>query len=98
MSYADVMDQDRRLTVLKALESSAGYRAAQFLLVRYCEQFGHAVSVDRIRTDLTWLKEQGLIKLETPEGVFVATLTQRGLDVANGRSDVPGVAKPQPGL
>lgn len=97
MSFADVMDQDRRLVVLKALEAAAGYRAAQFVLQRYCEQFGHKVSADRMRTDLTWLKEQGLIKLETPDNVYVATLTQRGLDAAGGLADVPGVARPAPG-
>lgn len=98
MSYADLVDQDRRLTILKALEAAVGYRAAQFVLARYCEQFGHTVSADRMRTDLTWLSEQGLIKLESPEGVFVATLTTRGLDVAAGRATVPGVARPQPSL
>lgn len=95
MSFADVMQEDRRLTILKGLEPAAGYRAAQFVLARWCEQFGHVVSQDRLRADLSWLAEQGLIKLETPEGVFVATLTARGLDVATGRAVVPGVAKPQ---
>ena len=96
MSFADLTKQDRLLTLLKALESAAGYRAAQFILLRYCEQFGHAVSVDRIRTDLDWLAEQGLVKLDKPEGVFVATLSQRGMDVASGRATVAGVARPQP--
>jgi hypothetical protein len=97
MSFADVMDQDRRLVVLKALQAAAGYRAAQFVLQRYAAQFGHAVSVDRIKTDLSWLREQGLITLETPEQVMVATLTQAGLDVAAGLSTVPGVTRPAPG-
>lgn len=96
MSFADVTQEDRRLTLLKALESSAAYSAGQFLLGRYCEQFGHQVSNDRLRTDLTWLQEQGLISLVKPEGVFVATLTESGLDVARGRTIVPGVARPQP--
>lgn len=97
MSFADVLTADRRLTLLRGLEAATGYRAAQFLLRRYCEQFGHSVSQDQIRTDLAWLREQGLLKLEEPDGVFVATMTERGLDVARGLASVPGVARPQPG-
>jgi hypothetical protein len=96
MSFSDVMDQDRRLVVLKGLEASAGFKAAQFVLQRYVEQFGHVVSVDRVRADLAWLAEQGLATVVTPEGVTVATLTQRGLDVASGRAVVPGVTRPAP--
>lgn len=98
MSFEDYQTADRRLTLLRALQGAAGYRAAQFLLARYLEQFGHVVSADRLQSDLAWLREQGLIKLEQPEGVYVATLTQRGHDAASGRADVPGVAKPQPGF
>lgn len=96
MSFADVMDSDRRLVVLKALEGSAGYKAAQFILQRYVEQFGHLVTVDRIKSDLAWLAEQGLVTVATPEGVSVATLTQRGLDVVSGRAVTPGVTRPAP--
>lgn len=97
MSFADFSTADRRLTILRGLAASSGYRAAQFLLRRYCEQFGHSASQDQIRTDLAWLREQGLIQLEEPDGVFVATLTGRGGDVAGGLATVPGVARPQPG-
>ncbi len=97
MSFADVLQEDRRLVLLKALAASSGYRAAQFVLVRYCEQFGHTMSQDVARTDLAWLREQGLIKLDEPDGVYVATLTARGLDVCSGRAEVPGVARPMPG-
>jgi hypothetical protein len=30
-------------------------------------------------------------------GITTATLTVRGLDVATGRTEAPGVQKPQPG-
>lgn len=96
MSFRDVMTEDRRLTLLKGLENATAYKAAQFLLGRYCEQFGHTVSQDQIRTDLAWLREQGLVTVDEPEGVYVATLTSRGLDVATGRARAPGVARPQP--
>jgi hypothetical protein len=66
-------------------------------LRRFAETMGHTVGSDRTEQDLAWLAEQGLVGLETPQGVTVATLTARGLDVATGRTRVPGVAVPQPG-
>lgn len=96
MKFEEYQRQDRRLTLLLALENAAQYRANHYLLHRYCESVGHSVSHDTIRTDLQWLSEQGLITL-TGTDVLVATATQRGIDVANARTVVPGVARPQPG-
>ena len=97
MSYAQFETEDRRLVLLRALEASAQYRANDLLLQRYCLAVGHTVSADRLRQDLAWLKEQGLMEVEQVQGVSVATLTTRGLDVATGRAQVPGVQRPQPG-
>lgn len=97
MSFADFQQEDRRLTLLKALENAAQYRANAFLLRRYCDSVGHVVSADRIEADLAWLAEQGLVGVGHLQGVTVATLTARGLDVATGRTKVPGVQTPQPG-
>jgi hypothetical protein len=97
MKFADFQTSDRRLTLLLALENAAQYKANQFLLNRYCDTLGHSVSLDATRTDLAWLAEQGLVTTEAAQGVMVATLTQRGMDVANARTEVPGVARPAPG-
>lgn len=97
MNFDDYTTQDRRLVLLKALENAAQYRANAFLLRRYCDAVGHVISADRIDGDLAWLAEQQLVGLERMQGVTVATLTARGLDVAQGRASVPGVPKPQPG-
>lgn len=96
MRFDEFQTQDRRLVILKGLESAAQYKANGFLLRRYCEALGHVVSADQIATDLAWLAEQGLMTLDGAQ-VSVATLTTRGLDVATGRANVPGVARPQPG-
>ncbi len=97
MNFDDFQTADRRLVLLKALESAAQYRANALLLRRYCDAVGHATSAARIETDLAWLAEQGLVGYEQVQGVTVVTLTARGLDAAQGRAVVPGVAKPQPG-
>jgi hypothetical protein len=96
ISYAEFEARDRRLVLLRALEAAAQYRANAFLLHRYCQSLGHAVSVDRLEQDLAWLAEQGLVTLQSPDGVTVVTATARGLDVAAGRATVPGVARPAP--
>jgi len=97
MSFSDYQTADRRLVLLKALENAVQYRANAYLLRRYCDSLGHVVSADRIEQDLAWLAEQSLIALEKAQGVSVATLTERGLDVATGRAKTPGVQQPAPG-
>lgn len=96
-SFAQYQEQDRRLVLLRALAAAAQYRANAYLLRRYCDAVGHVVSADRIEADLAWLSDAGLVTLGGEGGVTVATLTARGLDVSSGRTEVPGVARPQPG-
>ena len=95
--FEDFQRKDRRLVILLALEGAAQYKANHFLLHRWCEQMGHSVSQDQVMSDLAWLSEQGLLTVEEAKDVTVATITQRGLDVANARTEVPGVARPAPG-
>lgn len=97
MSFAEFQSADRRLVLLRALEAAAQYRANSILLRRYCDTVGHVVSADAIETDLAWLGEQGLVSLEHVQGLTIATLSERGADVAHGRANQPGVARPQPG-
>jgi hypothetical protein len=59
--------------------------------------YGHKCSRDIVRTELTWLKEQGLITIEiVGESTYVATITERGVDVASGAATIPGVKRPGP--
>lgn len=97
MSYAEIIEADRRLVILKVLEDGATYACNEHLLRSLVGSFGHVVPADRLRTDLAWLAEQGLIDVREIGGVQIATLTQRGLDVAQGRAHVPGIKRPAPG-
>lgn len=97
MSYADIVEADRRLVLLRVLANSTAYACNEHLLGTLAGSFGHVVTTDRLRTDLAWLAEQGLITLCEVSGVQIATLLQRGLDVAQGRAHVPGVKRPAPG-
>lgn len=57
-----------------------------------CEQLetvhGINASADLVRADLTWLQEMGLVRFDG----HVASVTERGKDVARGRAKFPGDA------
>ena len=97
MSYlADILVPDIRLVILKALEQDLGYSHNESILHAIVEKFGHKCSRDQVKTQLAWLREQGLVDLEEVAGIYVATITQRGADVATGRANAPGVKRPSP--
>lgn len=95
-SFSEVETEDRRLVILRGLQAAAAYRGNAYLMRRFAESLGHTVSADRIESDIAWLAEQHLLDREVIDGVTVATLTQRGQDVALGSATVPGVARPRP--
>ena len=95
--YLAHVAEDRRLVILKILEEAPGYKANDSVVRTALERFGHVASRDQVRGDLAWLAEQGLVAVERVAAqVQVASLTERGHDVAAGRAAVPGVKKPGP--
>lgn len=97
MNYAELIAADLRLVILQALEQDPDYSHNDSVIHAVLGAVGHAISRDRVRTELHWLAEQGLIGVSDVSGVLVAKLTGRGADVALGRALVPGVARPRPG-
>lgn len=96
MSYQKVLTEDRRLVLLRVLADSSAYTSNEYTLLSMVYALGHAVSSERLYTDLAWLAEQGLLTLSKTAGVSIATLSTRGLDVARGLAVVPGVQRPRP--
>lgn len=96
-TYEQFMTENRRLAVLSGLKACAQWRTNDAMLQKWVESMGHPVSADRVRSDLAWLAEQELVTVQAVDNLQVATLTERGLDVAEGRAHVPGVSKPKPG-
>jgi Fe2+ or Zn2+ uptake regulation protein len=96
VSFSEILNSDIRLVILRSLEQDLGYSHNESILHAILEKFGHKVSRDQVRTQLAWLREQGLVDLEDVAGIYVATVTQRGADVATGRASVPGVKRPNP--
>ena len=97
MNYADSVTADRRLLILRALSQAHKYTAAARLLRSFLDSLGRPVSADLLAHDLAWLAEMGLITLAGLGQETAATLLPRGLDVAEGRTVVPGVRRPEPG-
>jgi len=96
-SFERLLNEDRRLVILRLLMEDPGYRLNSHVLRPALDAMGHTVSHDKLAVDLAWLTEQGLVTVLPAPGVLVATLTQRGSDVALGRATVPGVKRPEPG-
>ena len=98
MSYAEYLFQHIRLAVLRLLAEQPGYSANDSVLTDAVRTLGLSCTRDQMRTNLAWLEEQRLVTLLKPtDTLTVATITERGADVAAGRSIVAGIQRPSPG-
>jgi DeoR/GlpR family transcriptional regulator of sugar metabolism len=97
MSYLTHVAENRRLTILRLLEQQPDYSLNDAVIQLSLGPFAHNVSRDVVHTDLRWLEEQGLVTVDVVAGTcWVAKITTRGVDVALGRTVVPGVQRPSP--
>lgn len=94
--YRNHLAQHMRLALLRLLADAPGYAVNDSLAGSALRQCGFHASRDQVRSELAWLAEQGLCRLEDVGGLTVATLSERGRDVAEGRATVPGVQRPSP--
>lgn len=86
-----------RLHVLQALTDCAGYEAHEYHLSDLLDAVGLRVGADILHGELQWLAEQQLLTLGQVADAYIAHLTQRGRDVAQGRTHLDGIARPRPG-
>lgn len=95
MNFRAYLEEDLRLVLLLLLKEAGG-TANESVLRSGAAGLGHAKATrDELRFELEWLKERGLVTLEWfGDKVAVASITERGLDVAEGRVTVEGVKKP----
>ncbi|WP_417862397.1 ArsR family transcriptional regulator [Vreelandella venusta] len=99
MDYNDFETEGRRLCILRILSRRTQFTTNEYSLNDELKgAYAHIVSTDRLHNDLAWLDEQDLIILQRPRAGWIVTLTSRGSDCANGLANVPGVAKPRPGI
>lgn len=98
MKYSEHLAENRRLALLKLLVESGG-SANEGLIYRGIQALGFAKATpELVRADLDWLRERGLVTHEWfDDRVLVATITSRGVNVAEGKETVDGVAAPRIG-
>lgn len=96
--YAKFHIEHVRLGILRVLAEAPGYAANDSVLTSALNALGLTVTRDQMRTQLSWIEEQRLITTIAPTATLtVATITERGADVAKGVAVVPGVQRPSPG-
>ena len=97
-TFVQLQTENRRFAFLRFLNEDPDYSMNTSVLQTALAHIGHGVSRDIVNGDAAWLEEQGLVSCEDLGGIIVVKLTQRGADVAAGRTVVPGVKRPGPGL
>lgn len=97
MSYVEFLKEDQRLVILRILNEMPSYSSNSSIIYSALDHYGHGISRDQVKTHLSWLAQQDLVKIETVGTVLVARLTDFGADVATGKATVPGVKRPSAG-
>lgn len=96
MSFQEFLREERRLVILRLLADMPGYQANSSVLAGQLDRIGVPSTRDQVNTELDWLAEQGLIRVESLDFVRLATITSRGAEVAAGKALVTGVKRPSP--
>lgn len=94
-NYFDYAMGHVRLAVLRTLVEAPTSAANDSVLATAMGELGLPVTRDQLRTQLGWLQEQGLVKLNRPvDSLIVVQLRERGVEVALGRAFVDGIQRP----
>jgi len=97
MSQArEIFNADRRLTILQLLEREHPHEVPARLVRDGIAAINpaHDVGLDQVWKDFDWLEGKRLVNQRIDEDRVYAKTTNRGRDVANGRSRLDGVAVP----
>ncbi|MBO2611215.1 VpaChn25_0724 family phage protein [Shewanella algae] len=97
MALSEIMSWHQRLVILRLLAEVPGFDLNESVIQDGLDAYGLDISRDALRTQLTWLSEQGLVTINNIGKTMTATLTVRGEDVARGRATVPGIKRPRAG-
>jgi len=89
MSYADAIAAERRLAILQALAEAHPAPLAERVLARVVEEFGVPIGHAALDGDLAYLEAAGCLR----RAERTARITPLGLDVAQGRVRIQGVAR-----
>jgi len=96
MSFREYAERDARLVILRALAEEHDYRLNERLIGIALETYGHNWSRERVRAEIGFLEELGAVTRTDISGFMVATITRRGLDHVERKTQIEGVARPSP--
>ena len=99
MTAGDTLAPAQRLVILRALMDQPEYTGVDSYLHGVLRGTGLPAYLSTVHALLDWLATQGLAEVHTVDaaaGPTIATLTQRGLEVATGTDRVDGVQRPSP--
>lgn len=85
-----------RRAILSLLAYDTDYRLTADVIEAALDASAQAVTRDALENELRWLNEQGFIALEHLSGITIATLTDRGLEIARGKSRAHGIRDLRP--
>ena len=94
-SYLEFDKEQRRLAILQELQTAISYTINEVALKNKLKRRGHVVATDELRNDLRHLYDHDCLGYEA-EMVWIATLTRKGGEVADGIVKCFGVARPEP--
>ena len=92
--YAEIVRQDARLIILKALSLQVDERLHSGYLVEELLKFGIDRPREWIHGELDWLAEMGAVTLTKPGTVVVATLAEKGARHLRRAIVIEGIKRP----
>lgn len=95
MTFANLLIEEMRLVMLRLLAEMPSYRANSSTLTTGLDSYGLSFSRDQVKSELHWLADSSHITIEADTGsVLVVKLTERGADIAAGRTKAHGIKRP----
>ncbi len=94
MDMQQLIREDARLIVLKALRAQVDERLHSDLLVPALEQFGIRKTREWVHAELDWLAEMGAITVRRVGSVVVAVLAERGAAHLDRKIAIEGIKRP----
>lgn len=97
MSYQETLREHARIAILRLMEDAPGYTHNVSMITDLLRVAGITYTRAQVEGEVQWLREQGMLTVETHAGFIVATATVRGVEVAQGVTTYPGIRRPRPG-
>lgn len=93
--YNETLRRHRRLAILRHLEACSEYTSNASILQSVLMGVGITSTSDQVVTELTWLREQGMVEFDDRADFVVASSTRRGVEIARGIATHPEVQRPR---